>query len=135
MTNDLLRYGENICAFPQKLGSHFSYMTLHLIPSEFSYTVYQEIFFLFFISALELKVLSSPLSVIFRQNISKTINISLCGREKGTSISQKPKLFQQIFRQNEGFVVIQSALKEMSFFSPKNLTLNDAKSYTSSFLI
>ncbi len=29
MTNDLLINGENICAFPHKLGSPPSYMTLH----------------------------------------------------------------------------------------------------------
>ncbi len=34
---DLLIYGENICAFPHILGSPSSYMTLHLIPSEFAY--------------------------------------------------------------------------------------------------
>ncbi len=28
-------YDENICAFPHTLGSPFSYMTFHLIPSEF----------------------------------------------------------------------------------------------------
>jgi hypothetical protein len=38
MTNDLLTYGENICAFPHILGSLASYMTLHPIPSEFPYT-------------------------------------------------------------------------------------------------
>jgi hypothetical protein len=37
MTNDLLINGENICAFPHILGSPFSYMTLHSIPSEFPY--------------------------------------------------------------------------------------------------
>jgi hypothetical protein len=37
MTNDLLIYGENICAFPHILGSPSSYMTLHPIPSEFPY--------------------------------------------------------------------------------------------------
>ncbi len=40
MTNDLLIYGENICAFPHILGSPFSYMTLHPIPSEFPYRCY-----------------------------------------------------------------------------------------------
>jgi|LakMenEpi03Aug12_release.lakeMendotaPanAssembly.Ray.scaffolds.fasta_scaffold1405913_1 hypothetical protein len=35
MTNDLLIYGENICAFPYILGSPSSHMTLHPIPSEF----------------------------------------------------------------------------------------------------
>jgi hypothetical protein len=37
MTNDLLIYGENICTFPQILGSPSasSYMTLHPTPSEF----------------------------------------------------------------------------------------------------
>jgi hypothetical protein len=38
MTNDLLTYGENICAFPHILGSPSSYMTLHPIPCEFPYT-------------------------------------------------------------------------------------------------
>jgi hypothetical protein len=37
MTNDLLIFGENICAFPHILGSPSSYMTLHPIPSEFPY--------------------------------------------------------------------------------------------------
>jgi hypothetical protein len=37
MTNDLLIYGENICAFPHILGSPSSYMTSHPIPSEFPY--------------------------------------------------------------------------------------------------
>jgi hypothetical protein len=37
MTNDLLIYGENICAFSHILGSPYSYMTLHPIQSEFSY--------------------------------------------------------------------------------------------------
>jgi hypothetical protein len=37
MTNDLLIYGENICAFPHILGSPSSYMTMHPIPSEFPY--------------------------------------------------------------------------------------------------
>ncbi len=37
MTNDLLIYGENICAFPHILGSPSSYMNLHPIPSEFPY--------------------------------------------------------------------------------------------------
>jgi hypothetical protein len=37
MTNDLLIYGQNICAFPHILGSPSSYMTLHPIPSEFPY--------------------------------------------------------------------------------------------------
>jgi hypothetical protein len=32
ITNDLLIYGENICAFPHILGSLSSYMTLHPIP-------------------------------------------------------------------------------------------------------
>jgi hypothetical protein len=35
MINDLLIYGENICAFPHILGTPSSYMTLHQIPSEF----------------------------------------------------------------------------------------------------
>jgi hypothetical protein len=42
MTNDLLIYGENICAFHHILGSPFSYMTLHPIPSEF--LIYEENF-------------------------------------------------------------------------------------------
>jgi hypothetical protein len=58
MTNDLLIYGENICAFPHILGSPFSYMTLHLIPSEFPYTVYEENFVFFFISIIMCYVLS-----------------------------------------------------------------------------
>jgi hypothetical protein len=37
MTNDLLIYGENICAFPHILGSVSSYMTFHPIPFEFPY--------------------------------------------------------------------------------------------------
>jgi hypothetical protein len=37
MTNDLLIYGEIICAFPHILGSPSSYITLHTIPSEFPY--------------------------------------------------------------------------------------------------
>jgi hypothetical protein len=38
MTNDLLIYGEHICAFPYiLLGSPSAYMTLHPIPSEFPY--------------------------------------------------------------------------------------------------
>ncbi len=37
MTNGLLIYGENICAFPHILGSPSSYMTLHLIPYKFPY--------------------------------------------------------------------------------------------------
>ncbi len=36
MTNNLLIYGEYICAFPHIFGSPSSYMTLHPIPSEFS---------------------------------------------------------------------------------------------------
>ncbi len=35
MTNDLLIYGENICAFPHLLGSPSSYKTLHPIATEF----------------------------------------------------------------------------------------------------
>ncbi len=35
MTNDHLINNEKICAFPHILGSPFSYMTLHPIPSEF----------------------------------------------------------------------------------------------------
>ncbi len=34
-SNNLLIYGENICAFPRILGSLSPYMTLHPIPSEF----------------------------------------------------------------------------------------------------
>ncbi len=34
MNNDLLTYGENICAFPHILESPSSYMTLHSILSE-----------------------------------------------------------------------------------------------------
>ncbi len=49
MTNDLLIYGEIICAFPHILGSPSSFMTLHPIPSEFFYTVYEENFVFFFI--------------------------------------------------------------------------------------
>ncbi len=37
IANDLIIYGENICAFPHILGSPSSYMTLHPIPPEFSY--------------------------------------------------------------------------------------------------
>jgi hypothetical protein len=37
MTNDLLIYDENICAFPHILGVPSSYMTLHPIISEFPY--------------------------------------------------------------------------------------------------
>jgi hypothetical protein len=37
MTKDLLKYGENICAFPHILGSPSLYMTLHPIQSEFPY--------------------------------------------------------------------------------------------------
>ncbi len=37
MTNDLLIYSENICAFPHILGTPYSYMTLHPIPSGFPY--------------------------------------------------------------------------------------------------
>ncbi len=37
ITNDLLIYAENICAFPHILGSSSSYMTLHLMPSKFHY--------------------------------------------------------------------------------------------------
>jgi hypothetical protein len=33
MTNEVLIYGENICAFPHIFGSPSSYMTLHPIPS------------------------------------------------------------------------------------------------------
>jgi hypothetical protein len=47
MTNDLLIYGEIICAFPHILGSPSSFMTLHPIPSELSY---EENFVFFFIS-------------------------------------------------------------------------------------
>jgi hypothetical protein len=36
-----------ICTFPQKLESPSSYMTLQPIPSEFPYTVYEEIKFSF----------------------------------------------------------------------------------------
>ncbi len=50
MTNDLLIYVENICAFPHILGSPSSYMTLHPSPSEFPYTVYAENLVFFFIS-------------------------------------------------------------------------------------
>jgi hypothetical protein len=50
MTNDLLIYGETICAFPHILGSPSSYMTFHPIPSEFPYT-YEENFVFVFISA------------------------------------------------------------------------------------
>jgi hypothetical protein len=48
MTNDLLIYGENICAFPQILGTPSS---LHPIPSEFPYIYMRKILFSFFISA------------------------------------------------------------------------------------
>ncbi len=51
ITNGLLIYGENICAFPHTciLGSPSSYMTLHPIPSEFLYTLYMRKFcFLFY---------------------------------------------------------------------------------------
>ncbi len=34
---DFLIYGDNICAFPQILGTPSSYMTLHPIPPEFTY--------------------------------------------------------------------------------------------------
>ncbi len=47
MTNDLLIYGENICAFTHILGSPCSYMTLHPIPSEFSY-IWRKFSFLFY---------------------------------------------------------------------------------------
>jgi hypothetical protein len=50
MTDDLLIYGENNCVFPHILGSPYSYMTLHTIPSEILYTVYEENFVFFFIS-------------------------------------------------------------------------------------
>jgi hypothetical protein len=46
MTNDLLIYGENICAFPDILGSPSSYMNLHPI------LIYEENLVIFFISAL-----------------------------------------------------------------------------------
>ncbi len=41
----------NICAFPHILGSPSRYMTLQLLHSEFPYTVYEENFLFFFISA------------------------------------------------------------------------------------
>jgi len=50
MTNGLLMYGENICAFPHIIGSPSSYMTLHPIPSKFPYMREENIVF-FFISA------------------------------------------------------------------------------------
>jgi hypothetical protein len=37
LTNDILIYGENICAFPHIFGRPSSYMALHPIPSEFPY--------------------------------------------------------------------------------------------------
>jgi hypothetical protein len=37
MTNDLLIYGENICAFPHKLETPSPYMTFNPILSEFPY--------------------------------------------------------------------------------------------------
>jgi hypothetical protein len=46
MTNDLLIYRENICAFPPLLGTPSTYMTS--IPSEFP--IYEEYFVFFFIS-------------------------------------------------------------------------------------
>ncbi len=49
MTNELLIYGENVCAFPHILESPSSYMTLHPIPSEF--LTDEENFVFFFISA------------------------------------------------------------------------------------
>ncbi len=47
MTNGLLIYGENICAFLHILGSPSSYMTLHPIPSEFPY-IWGKLCFLFY---------------------------------------------------------------------------------------
>jgi hypothetical protein len=50
LTNDLLIYGENICALPHILGSPSSYMTLHPIPSELNFLIYEENFVILFIS-------------------------------------------------------------------------------------
>ncbi len=47
MTNDLLIYGENICAFPHILGSPSSNMTLHPIPSRIPY-IWGKFCFLFY---------------------------------------------------------------------------------------
>ncbi len=47
MTNDFLIYGENICAYPHILGNPSSYLTLHLIPSEFPY-IWGKFCFLFY---------------------------------------------------------------------------------------
>ncbi len=49
MTNDLLIYGKNICAFPHILGRPSSYMTLH--PIHLHFLIYEEKFVFFFISA------------------------------------------------------------------------------------
>jgi hypothetical protein len=48
MTDDLLIYGENICAFSHILGSPSSYMTLH--PSDPIPSEYEENFVFIFIS-------------------------------------------------------------------------------------
>ncbi len=66
VTNDLLKYGENICAFPHILGSAScsSYMTLHPILSEFPYIWGKFVFF--FISAeMEICRLSYRFSIDF----------------------------------------------------------------------
>ncbi len=68
MTNDLLIYGENICAFSHILGSPSSYMTLHPIPSEFP-----NIWGFFFISALMRKICFLFLSVCESNNLSGNI--------------------------------------------------------------
>jgi hypothetical protein len=98
MTNGLLKDGENIFAFPQILRSHSSYITLHLIRSDF--LRYEENFVFFFISE-ELEVLSSPLSVIFRQNVSENYKIFFMVERRGASISENANYFSESFRQND----------------------------------
>jgi hypothetical protein len=56
MTNDLLIYDENLCAFPHILGSPSSYMSLHPIPSEFPY-IFGKLSFIFFICVAISKII------------------------------------------------------------------------------
>ncbi len=63
---------KDICAFPHILGSPSSYMTLHLIPSEFPYIWWNS----FFLSLSVCKIREAPIK------LKKTVRVSCLGLEQ-----------------------------------------------------
>ncbi len=81
MTNDLLIYGENICAFPHILGSPSSYITLHPIPTGFPY-IWGKVCFLFYQCRRKIrqlrKKMRSPSSFHFWRSLGPKNTIFVC---------------------------------------------------------